>query len=344
MSRFVFASFLVLLCPLLTKCQSTSFTYTDYAPDQPVSFRGLSVVDNSIAWASGSKGTVAITRDGGKTWSISKVKGYESTDFRSVYAFDGQHAIIGGIGSPGYLLMTSDGGSSWTVVYKNDHPDVFIDGVDFWNEQEGVAYGDPIDGKMFLIKTSDGGKTWQELTDKSRPALKAGEASFAASGTGIRCLNGKKLAILSGGMQSRLFLSSDQGNQWDSLRLPIIQGKSTRGAFSIAFRDKNNGIITGGDFESDTLRQNHVFYTTDGALTWKTPTKATGGYRECVEFINRNTAIAIGPAGADITADNGRTWQPLSPDKAFHVVRKARKGSLIVMAGNGKLRVAKSKQ
>ncbi len=32
------------------------------------SLRGLSVVDDSVAWVSGSKGWTAISKDGGKTW------------------------------------------------------------------------------------------------------------------------------------------------------------------------------------------------------------------------------------------------------------------------------------
>src|SRR5581483_2136114 len=33
-------------------------------------FRGLSVVNGQVAWASGTKGTYGRTTDGGKTWSV----------------------------------------------------------------------------------------------------------------------------------------------------------------------------------------------------------------------------------------------------------------------------------
>ena len=36
--------------------------------DKSTSIRGLSVVDDNVAWVSGSKGTIAITTNGGKTW------------------------------------------------------------------------------------------------------------------------------------------------------------------------------------------------------------------------------------------------------------------------------------
>jgi photosystem II stability/assembly factor-like uncharacterized protein len=312
-------------------------SYSDYSLGLKTSLRGLSVVDDNVAWASGTNGCVVTTTSRGKKWNQLIVKGYEKNDFRSIYAFDKQRAIIASIGSPSYVLMTTNGGKSWRVVYQNNHPDIFIDGIDFWDDDHGIIYGDPINGRMFLLKTNDGGRTWKEPEVTNRPSLKAGEASFAASGTGIRCLDLNKVAIISGGAQSRLFLSADQGVTWDSLRLPIIQGKSTTGAFSIAFSDKNNGVITGGDFQADSLKIDHVFFTQDG-IHWKAPDNPTNGYRECVEFIAPERLIATGPGGSDISNDGGRNWQPLNPDKDFHVVRKSRKGSLIVMAGIGKIR------
>ena len=51
--------------------------------------------------------------------------------------------------------------------------------------------------------------------------------------------------------------------------------------------------------------------------------------------------IATGPSGTDISHDGGINWKPLSDEKSFHVVRKARKGSLIVLAGNSKVAILK---
>ena len=54
---------------------------------KPTSIRGLSVVNDKTAWVSGSKGTIAITNNGGKTWDWQQVKGFEKTDFRDIEAF-----------------------------------------------------------------------------------------------------------------------------------------------------------------------------------------------------------------------------------------------------------------
>lgn len=40
-----------------------------FTPGVTVSLRGLSVVDDKVAWASGVNGTVIRTIDGGQTWT-----------------------------------------------------------------------------------------------------------------------------------------------------------------------------------------------------------------------------------------------------------------------------------
>jgi hypothetical protein len=67
------------------------------------SFRGLSVVDDNIIWVSGSRGTIAKSLDGGKTFEYSQLKGYEKSDFRDVEAFDAKHAIIMSSGTPALI-------------------------------------------------------------------------------------------------------------------------------------------------------------------------------------------------------------------------------------------------
>ncbi len=64
----------------------------------PTSIRGLSVVDDRVAWFSGSKGHVGRTINGGITWTVQQVKDFEKVDFRSLYAFDSLQAIIANAG------------------------------------------------------------------------------------------------------------------------------------------------------------------------------------------------------------------------------------------------------
>lgn len=329
---------------LLFVCQASGqqLHFKAIAIDTAYSFRGLSVVDDSVAWVSGIKGVVGRSTNGGHAWTFKQVKDFEKKDFRTLYAFNAQEAVIANAGSPACVLRTADGGKNWSVVYTNKDSAAFFDGIDFWNDQEGIIYGDPIQGRMLLLKTTDGGKTWQELPLESRPQMAEGEASFAASGTGIRCGRHERVVIATGGKRSRLFTSGDGGKNWTSREMPIIQGRSSTGIFSFAFSDCcPDGIIVGGDYLNDTLKQAHVFYTP--GKDWKAPITGTGGYRECVEMLDENgMAIAVGPGGSDLTVDGGKNWKPLGYT-GFHVIRKARKGKLVLAAGNKRISIVQSK-
>ncbi len=238
-------------------CQE--FKWQNISVDVKSSFRALSVVDDKVAWIGGSKGWIGRSINGGKTWSFRQVKNYEEADFRSVYAFDSLTAIIANAGSPAHIFRTTDGGKNWQSVYQNEKKEAFIDGIDFLDGKKGMAYGDPIDKKLLLIGTRDSGVTWRESPDDQRPELKDGEASFAASGTGIRCFDKKKIAITTGGKISRLWISRDEGATWSVFEPPVTQEIESAGAFSSVFWNKK-GVIVGGDYKDDTKIRTPCLY------------------------------------------------------------------------------------
>lgn len=301
------------------------------------SFRGLSVVNDNVIWVSGNKGWVGRSVNGAIDWTFQQIPGFEKADFRTMYAFDEHSAIVANAGAPAYILLTRDGGATWKEVYKNDDPAIFIDGVDFWNQNEGLMYGDPINGKMLLLSTQDGGTTWHPVSEKSKPALNDGEASFAASGSGIQCLDDSTVVIATGGKTSRLFISHDKGKSWSTSTPEIIQGSESTGIFSVDFWNTRNGIVVGGDFQQDSLLYRNSLYTRNGGKTWRFPVTPPRGYRECVVHLSKKIALTTGPSGTDITRNGGKDWHPLNDEKSFHVLRVSPSGNLSVMAGLNKI-------
>ncbi len=300
------------------------------------SIRGLSVVDDKVVWISGSNGTVARSIDGGKTWKWFTVKGFEKRDFRDIEAFDAATAIIMAIAEPGVILKTVDGGEHWKTVYENKTAGMFMDAMEFWNEQSGIVVGDPINGKFFITRTFDGGDTWQDIPFNKLPVADSGEGCFAASGTNIRALDLDEACFITGGLKAKFHWKGD------AVTLPVLQGKDAAGAFSIAIRDhekrkkSNYFIVVGGNYAADTITTGNCVITKDGGKTWIAPTTRPHGFRSCVEFITKTKLIACGTSGVDISTDGGMNWQLVTKD-GFHVCRRAKKGSMVFLAGNGKI-------
>jgi photosystem II stability/assembly factor-like uncharacterized protein len=336
---FLFLTVFYLVAPFTAVSQSVVVQMK--AAKDGTSFRGLSVVDDRVAWVSGSNGWIGNTTDGGNTWNFRQVEGFSELDFRSIYAFNESTAVIANAGAPANILITADGGAHWKTVYTNNDSAAFFDGIDFFDNENGIIYGDPIQGRMLLLRTSDGGHSWTEFNTASRPALSEGEASFAASGTNIRCVDRNTVIIATGGKVSRLWVSRDRGKSWDDRQCPILQGESTTGIFSFAKR-KHRIVVVGGNYLQDTLRSKHVFYSSNFAKSWRSPSMPTRGYRESVEFVSAKRLMATGPTGMEMSNDGGKTWKPVSDEKGLHVLRKARNGDLIIVAGGkGKIGVAK---
>jgi len=296
-----------------------------------ISLRGLSAVNDKIVWVSGNKGMVGRSVNGGATWSWLHVPGYASRDFRDIEAFDKNTAVIMAVGEPAVILKTTDAGVRWKEVYRNETPGMFLDAMEFWNEQSGIVVGDPIDGRFFVARTFDGGFTWRVLTADKLPSAKSGEACFAASGTNVRALTRGEACFVSGGAVSRFFWREDP------VSLPIAQGAETQGANSVAvwYKKRKTPLIAvvGGDFAKDTATSGNCVISRDGGRTWIKPYSVPNGYRSCVEFVSEDRLVTCGTSGVDVSMDGGLNWNSISPE-GFHVCRKSKKGKTVFLAGS----------
>jgi len=317
--------FSLCLCSMLKGQTITTLTSKDN-----ISIRGLSVVSDKVIWVSGSGGMVGLSVNGGVSWTWNQVKGFEKNDFRDIEAFDHKSAVIVAVGEPGLILKTYNGGESWKLVYSDSSKGMFLDAMEFWENGNGIVVGDPIDGKIYVARTADHGNTWQRYHPNNLPAVEAGEAMFASSGTNIRRFNSLEAIVVTGGKRSRLLLHE----KW--VDLPLLQGSESTGANSVAIWNvppkKPRIIIVGGDFTRDTLTEKNCVISTDLGKHWSYPTVPPHGYRSCVEFIDGDKAIACGTSGVDITNDGGKTWTLISKE-SFHVCQKAKKGTRIFLAG-----------
>ncbi len=294
----------------------------------PISIRGLSVVNNKVAWVSGSKGHIAITTDGGATWNWQQVKGFEKADFRDIEAFSATEAIIMSSGTPALIMRTKDGGVHWQVKYKNADSVYFLDAMEFTDKLHGYVLGDPINNKFLLLETKDGGETWTPFANT--PDAFTNEAAFAASGTCLR-VNNNNIVIATGGSHARILTYNN--NNWQYTPLPLTQGKASEGAFSVAIHHQQ-WLAVGGDYSNDKRRDSTACYATNNGTTWQLSSTQPAGFQSGVEHIGPNTYLATGTSGSNITTDGGKTWTNID-STSYNVCRVAKHGKLVLLAGDG---------
>ncbi len=302
------------------------------------SLRGMSVVTDKLLWVSGSEGTVGRSTDGGSSWQWIQVKGYEHRDFRAIEAFDDQRAIIMAVSEPAVILKTRDAGLHWYPVFVDSTKGMFLDAMDFSDDLHGVVIGDPVGDRAFIAVTTTGGDSWTALDGTKRqapPLLEKGESFFAASGTNIKLADHRSnemvMYFVSGGMQSRLFRS---GPKPMNTKLFLLKGQPTTGAFSLDIYNNQYGVIVGGDYAKDSLAQGNCLLVTLGdTLQVKRPQVPPQGFRSCVAYLSSRKLVCCGSSGVDLSTDGGLTWRALSKE-GFNVCRKAKKGSIVYLAGS----------
>lgn len=301
---------------------STNFTTGKGVILNKTSFRGLSVVDDQTIWVSGSRGTFARSTDGGETFTFTQLSGYEKSDFRDIEAFDDKRAVMMSSGTLAYILKTTDGGQTWKEVYKNKDTTYFLDAMDFWDDKRGMLVGDPRNGHFVLLQTTNGGETWQELDTAQTPVATNGEAVFAASGTSLRCWGKNKFGFVTGGAVSKIYLFKSNQLVANAF-VPIAQGNPSKGAFSFCF--SGSCYIAGGDYLfSDSTHNIHVL---GKSMKVYALSHFDYPYLSCIESMDRpGEFMMTGPEGV-FTLE-----KPVSAE-SFNVVRKAKKGKAVFLAG-----------
>lgn len=324
------------------------FKFTMLSSSVPTNLRGLCPIDDKIIWTCGNNGHVGKTTDGGKTWQWILPKGYEKADFRDVYAFDAQRAVILATSRPALILRTSDGGKSWEEAFRSDDTLVFLDAIDFWNDAHGLSIGDWVNSKPYILETRDTGKTWmldtKFVSDQEAPKT---VASFAASGTCLRTLKydgdiGFIAAVTYDGKNGLMLVSKDSAEEdeedyyYEFYEANYTNTTAAQGIFSFCFDFENANIwVVGGDYS-----QPHVGYSayfTEESDYFQSPTNEVTGYRSCVEqfnYNNSNWVIACGPNGADVTVADPKKgqWKNIS-QLPFNSCIKARNTNTVFLCG-----------
>ena len=275
--------------------------------------RGLSVVDDSIAWASGARGTVLRTTDGGRSWRLMRDTAVAHLDLRSIHATDGARAVVASAGEAEKglaAIFRIAEPMRFERTFESRAKGVFLDAVAFWDDRHGIALSDPVDSAFFLLLTDDGGRTWTRIQAAGLPRVLPGEAAFAASGSSIALRGSAHVWIgTGGGGRARVMHSADRGRSWSVTDVPVHADGPAAGIFSLAFFDDRHGVAAGGDYTKPRLAATSVAFTSDGGRSWHPAPSSPPAYLSGIAFAgSRARLVAVGLAGTFVSADSGRTW------------------------------------
>ncbi|MDX2286800.1 MAG: YCF48-related protein [Bacteroidia bacterium] len=311
--------------------QSAWNNTTPNLPDT-VGCQDVEAVSGTVVWALGQKftpgdslyffaGSPAVwwlrSTDGGQTWTYDTLPVPGVPFLSSISAVDSSHAWVCGADfstfAP-FAFQTSDGGASWQPVLDTvfAQPTSFLNNIHFWNEQEGIAMGDPASSpadttKFFeLYRTANGGITWARVPFSQALAGQPNEYGLF----NVYETAGNRIWFMSS--IGRVFRSNDRGLTWESFETGYFANTGT-----IQFADTAVGVFGGFDFFNNSVG---LFLTQDGGATWADITPADSAYLPTsIEIVPETRVIVLvlrnnnltGPFKTWISSDLGQSWQEI---------------------------------
>lgn len=306
-----------------------------------ISIRAIQIDKNNI-WYAADKGRFGTYNLVTNQRIETKIKKDSLTiEFRSI-AQTTNHIFILNVGSPAVLYKILKDDKDAQIVYQENHEKVFYDSMQFWDDTQGIAMGDPIADCLNIIITRDAGQSWNKVGCDKLPKVMEGEAAFAASNTNI-VVKGNNTWIVSGGKKSQVYYSPDKGKNWAVFETPIIQGKAMTGIFSADFYNEKIGFVVGGDYENQNQNFSNKAFTVDGGKTWKLVAENEAfGYASCVQFVpesNGKKLMTAGPSGVYYSVNFGISWQQIALDNSLHTIRFIDKKTAVAAGKNKMIRI-----
>lgn len=282
----------------------------------------ISVVDANTAWALGYDGsalsanyqTFTRTTNAGTTWTSGSINvgnaAYLVSDLTAVSATTAWvTATPSAGGNGGGVWKTTNSGTTWTKQTTASFSSAasFANTVYFWDENNGVAMGDPTGTLFEIYTTANGGTNWTKLTAASVPASSTNEYGYVH----LKEVAGDNIWF--GTSAGRIFKSANKGATWTVVSTPLSDFGGTAASGKITLKDANTAWIL-----SDT---GVVYATTNGGTTWTTLPSVTQSSDITYVPGTTSTLIAVGngatTSGSSLSNNGGNSWTTIESINAL---------------------------
>jgi hypothetical protein len=205
------------------------------------------------------------------------------------------------------IVKTTDGGITWIEQMSFDFGQLFgfFADIYFFNENDGLVYGDPTNGYFTIFTTHDGGAHWTRVPQANTPAALTDEFSYVFSSEGI----GNTFWTVS--TSGRIWKTTDKGLHWNAYTTD-----ETNIEFSnLKMRDSLNGLwgVHGELYKTDDggiswaeVEYSGTWFTND--LAYVPGTEASYVSTGAHDFPGYAPNNALHGIGTSYSVDDGNTW------------------------------------
>jgi photosystem II stability/assembly factor-like uncharacterized protein len=252
--------------------ESSPEIWTELHPKVPrTNYWGVYFVNNDIGIATGEKGAIIKTTNGGSSWYNIETS-YNKT-IRTIGSYNGEKIVAAG--DSGLIIISTDYGEVWSTIQSGTNKNFW--NIQFITEQIGWLVGEG----SSAFKTTDGGSTW---INQSTPlnGYPYWDVSFLDTSFGYICTN------LGG-----ILRTTDGGLSWD-----VKQAGDNYGLFSIYVITRMKAVSMG-------FAGKHA-YTSDGGETWQ----FIGYWGDTImeiAFLDTMNGFAVGTSSYE-TTNGGLSW------------------------------------
>lgn len=323
MNKLLLASFFIAFS-VGVRAQFWTSVDTDF-PTESTGISRFDIVDDNITWGIGYNGInpdtniqqFSRTMDAGITWQAGSISiGNVNLGIGDLDAINDQIAYITAYpriaGQIGGVWKTENAGVQWTKVSQQafNTASSFINAVHFFDSNNGVVMGDPVNSVWEIYTTSDAGNTFIKVAGSNIPAPLTGETGYLAqtssSGDSIWFTTSK----------GRIYHSTNRGLNWNVYQSPITDfgGDTTSG--DISFSTTTKGILQ--------TQAGVLYNTTNAGQTWTLITLTGTGnpYGGSISYVpGTSIIVSVGSnptfSGSSYSSNDGVSWTNI--DTVQHV-------------------------